>query len=185
MKQKPQIFFSGCLNKLLSEYPTSECGSVIENKLKFMSHLADLSINLQWDFILSVNSALYRALEQGHMSWSNWPTIETWLDRTVTNLHNKAISSGGKNPRPARDEKTDNNPKKTKFDNVEGIPQDWVVQQKLCIMFQLGRCSQAPDHTTKGGKTPLAHLCASCIQLYKGRTSDHGAKDCPHKSLFQ
>ena len=184
-KQSPQVFFSGCFNKLLSEFPSSVSGSETENKLKFMSRLADLSINLQWEFIISINAAMYRALEQGHMTWTSWPTIETWLDRTVNHLRNKAISTLGKHPRSAGDDRPDGAPKKSKFDNVEGIPQEWVVQQKLCIMFQLGRCSQAPDHTTKGGKTPLSHLCAGCLRLDKGRVADHGAKDCPNKHLFQ
>ena len=186
-KQNPQVFFSGCFNKLLSEFPQSQSGSALENKMKYMSRLADLSINDPWENILTINAAMFRALEQGHMNWSCWSTIELWLERTISHMRNRTFSTlqqVGKHVRPSGDSNQDPPNKKQRFDFVERIPEGWIRDNKLCIMFQLGRCSQQSDHTTKGGNTPLAHVCAGCLRLEKGRVSGHGAKDCSHKNLF-
>ena len=175
-KQNPQVFFSGCFNKLLSESSQSLSGSVLENKMKFMSRLADLSINDPWENILTINAAMYRALEQGHMNWSCWLSIEVWLDRTISHMRNRTFSSlqhGGKYVRPPIDISQVSPNKKQRFDFVQGIPEDFVRDQKLCIMFQLGRCSQQPDHTIYGGTTSFAHICAGCLHLEKGRVPDH------------
>ena len=175
-------FFSGFCNKILMELDPSLENSELENKLRHLSTMADIAINSPWNHVLSLNASLFRCLEQAQLSWNSWDTIQDWLDKSLSQLKHKNT-----NVKPgAAPNHSDGPPQKQprRDDNVEGIPTEWMKEQKICIMFQLDRCRETGDHKTKGGNTILAHCCAGCLKSKKETVSSHGVKSCPNKHLF-
>jgi hypothetical protein len=159
IKQSPQAFFNHCLKNLLHDDKIMDTKEVLENKLRFLSCLAELSTYIQWEMILHIKSTMDKALDRGNIDWSRWELIETWLKHAVSNI-------------------------KKLHGVMAGIPDIYLHANKICIQFNMGWCALSDGHVTRGGKTLLAHICAVCHKLGRSRTARHRALSCLHKHLF-
>ena len=177
-------FFSGFVNKILVEMPLIEGVQETENKLRFLAHIVNLSHNTAWPHVLEVAAGFFRALEQMQQSWASWTNIEIWLERAGRNIRSLPAprpSDHGRRQNPFG--QGDHPTKKPRNEFVEGIPTAYIKENKLCIMFNLGRCNESGNHALKNsdGKLTVSHLCAGCFKAGRGSQSNHGASNCSFK----
>ena len=176
-------FWSGFTNKIISELNPSLANTELENKLKHMSNMANMALTLPWDQVLAFNAVLFRCIEQQQLDWNDWDAIQDWHAKSLNQLKTYTVSNNGL---PGSQTLQPDN-KKQKLDPasmVVGLSRSWLMEQKFCIMFQLGKCKESADHKTKDGNITLVHHCGGCFKVNSTVATDHGAEVCPNKHLF-
>ena len=191
-KLTPQLYFSGTINGFLADLePEVAAISNIENKLKFLSSLANQALISPWEDILALSASFYRSLEQKALSWDDMGAIQTWWDRSLDSLKYRSITdksqNNGNNPnkRPRPDVNSDGPAPKFPRTHLAGLPIDWMKANNICMKHQTGNCDKSSDHTTANGNYTLRHICGGCLKLGKPEDSSHSsAKNCPNRDLF-
>ena len=80
-------YFCSWIMKLLSEMPDDFANTEFENKMQFLSVLAEYSQLMPWDKVKKISHQLFSSLERFETSWSNWDAIDNWLDMCVKKLN--------------------------------------------------------------------------------------------------
>ena len=141
-----------------------------------MSHSAN------WNQVLEVAAMFFRSLQQAQNTWSNWRSIEEFLERaqsqvrTFSHMASRSATESNQSGFQA------GQPKKDQNNTVEGIPKSWIISSTdLCLVFNMGKCNKNSDHHIANNAKWVKHLCAGCRKSGRGDKSDHGAAKCPHK----
>ena len=181
----------GLFSKIYCEAPREWMGSPTINKLRMAMALFRVALVSPWPDVLSLDMAMFQALERRMISWENWSDLELWWTQTVDMMRTmqsgaratgQTATSGTAGKRAAETPAGAAPPSKAQKRAVMGVPGDWMRSNHLCIKFNLGRCSLAAPHESpdKSGNL-LRHLCGGCLYLKKGQDGGHGMTACPNK----
>ena len=180
-----QQYFSGWVNKILSEADPSLEDSVTNNQLRLLGDFATLSLTLPLSELLAFTASFLKCLEQKTLTWDDWPQIQAWYERSLAALKTKMALGNCQPPSKKGKFELNNgaNPpgKKT---HIAGVEIDWMKSQNICIKFQLGACSETDSHKIQSNTTLLKHICAGCSKLNLPGDKSHPAKQCPNKEKF-
>ena len=176
-------FTAGMLGKILSETPPNHIAQAAENKMMFTSRVSNLAFTVPWSQLVDVVSSFFEAIEQCQQSWDDWPAIDSWLQNRERLL--RVMPANAKRDPPPTipgDPGHDHPPsKKSKGEDVLGVPLWWLKVEQICVFFSRGSCKSNGDHPSAREGTPLSHICGACHRDGKGRISAHGISTCPNK----
>ena len=163
----------------------------------YMLRLAETYL---WSDIISLNEALFSALERGTLNWNSWEPLEKWWNMMENALRTQAASRPGPSKRPAPAPAPGPAPagpgqpplaKKAKKSDIDGVPGDFLKSNNVCIKWNINTCSvQEATHSSpeRGATAQLRHICGGCLYLNKGVDGTHCMKQCKNrnsKGLFQ
>ena len=164
-------FFAGMTSKILGEISVRAIGTHTENQLKHLNRISEYACNTSRSSMLDFNSAVFQAIEHGHLSWNNWPQIHAFHEKHLDSLrlqaHNSGDQKGGKSEKSA---------KKSTF-----VSTDYMRSQGICFKFQNAVCDEEGSHILAGTNNTVLHICGLCHLLNKENVPDHGYQACPKK----
>lgn len=174
-------FFSGMCNKMLLETLPEDFNPILQNQLRFTAFIANMSHTANWQQVLEVAAMFFRSLEQAQNSWTDWRSIEEFLERAQSQVRTFSRMTSRPTTDPTQPGQLGSQPRKDRDTTVEGIPKTWIISSDMCLLFNMGKCNHKSDHYIINNTKWVKHLCAGCNKAGKGDKSDHGAYKCPHK----
>ena len=159
-------------SKILNEIAPGAVGTHSENQLKHLNRIAEYACSTSRSSMLDFNSAVFQAIEHGHLSWDNWPRINKFHEKHLDSLrlqgHNSGDQKGGDG-------------KKAEEKSGTFVSTDYMRSNGICFKFQNAVCDEEGSHVLTGTNNTVLHICGLCHLLKKENVSDHGYKLCPKK----
>ena len=184
------MFNEGMSQMMLLDTPQDKMDPILRNRLRFQSFIIRQSYVLGWKECLSIVEDFFEACEHANMSWENWPEIEKFLKESAEQIRLSASFRGRANSAPpgAGNPNGGGQQGKRFSDNANGVPSKWMVENKICVAYNLGYCpnQNGGDHVVKN--ITLRHWCGGCYKKSNGATKHaHSASTCgqgPFANLF-
>ena len=184
------MFNEGMSQMMLLDTPNDKLDPILKNRLRFQSFIIRQSYVLDWKHCLVIIEDFFDACEHGNMSWDDWSEIERVLKASAEQIRLSASFRGRANSAPAGGNTPSGGPPGKRFsDNANGVPSKWMIEQKICVAFNLGYCpnQNGGDHAVKNNIT-LRHWCGGCFKKSNGSVKHaHPASTCekgPFNNLF-
>ena len=184
------MFNEGMAQMMLLDTPQDKMDPILKNRLRFQSFIIRQSYVLGWKECLTIVEDFFEACEYNNISWDDWPEIERFLKESAEQIRLSASFRGRANSAPpGAGNPNGGQPGKRFSDNANGVPSKWMVENKICVAFNLGYCpnQKGGDHTAKNNVT-LRHWCGGCYK--KSNSAEklaHPASTCgkgPFANLF-
>ena len=119
------------------------------------------------------------------MEWNDWPFLEKFLEpaqnrtRLISHFTPATKHNPGRHGAPPADRGPGKavTPKNTAA--FKGIPHNWIKTNGLCLLWNMGRCSDFPtDHLLPDTSTFVKHICAGCLAKKLGEVRAHCLDNC-------
>ena len=161
-----------------------------EAQLRHLNRVLHYAIDNEWRNVIDFDRAFLKSIGLGNSSnFASWDQVQVWHKRHQESgwfsRQNKKRGGGGAgggkgdgggvttgNGKDAKDKRL-----------VEGVPEAFLHQSKLCIRFQSGHCPEEDNHVLPSGTT-ISHSCAIYLKKDQQVNGDHGAAKCPKKKAF-
>ena len=177
------MFNEGMSQMMLLDTPRDKMDPILMKRLRFQSFIIRQSYVLDWKDCLVIIEDFFDACEHANMSWDDdWSEIERFLKASAEQIRLSASYRGRANSAPAGGNPQGGGQSGKRFaDNANGVPTKWMIEQKICVAFNLGYCpnQKGGDHATKNNVT-LRHWCGGCFKKSNGAEKHaHPASTCP------
>ena len=178
----------GLITKVLVESTSATLDDEIANKLCYIRELTTMHYSLELKNILAINFRFITAWENRNFEWNDWSRIEAFLRDAKYQELVAGLSNARRAPRPSAPPALGGDGPKKGQSFVNGVPAEFLKENKLCINYNKGKCEEAGTHKHPFLKDKtLYHQCGACKKAGKTDTShgSHELEKCPNKQSFR